>query len=247
MKVDAFLTQALAELGVYQAGEAPSGEDADTALFIFNEVLDALNADNRALYTVQFSAFTLTPNLSPHTIGLSTNSPAPTFSVSTGRPTRILGANLVLNTTTPNINLPLNIRDKTWWLSLSVPSLSTAIPTDLYYEPDWPNGSLYFWTVPTAAYGVQLEIETLLAQVTLTTTFTLPPGYQQALRLTTAEALQPIFQVPMPPTLPQRAMEARARCWSGNVTIPRLRTATDGLQSTGGAKTYFNYYTGMTS
>lgn len=245
MTVTAFLTAALAELGVYQAGEAPSGEDADFALLILNELLDAWNAQDQALYSVAFSTFTITPNLNPHTIGLTENSP--TWTVTTNRPTRILGANLVLTTTSPNVNVPLTIRDKNWWLNVRVSTLASAIPTDLYYDPTWPNGSVYLWTVPNTAYSVQLEIETLLAQLALTDTFTLPPGYQAALRLSVAEASQPAFGVPMPPGLPQRAMEARARAWGQNTTVPRLATATGALQSSGGRRTYFDYRSGRTS
>ena len=33
-----------------------------------------------------------------------------------------------------------------------VPTLTGTIPTDLYYEPDWPNGSCFLWPVPTIAW-----------------------------------------------------------------------------------------------
>src|SRR3990167_9410344 len=237
-----FLTAAMAELNLYSAGDVPSGDDIALALLLANEVLDAWNGDEHALYTAQFSSFTLTPSLQPHTIGLTANSP--TFAVTTNRPSRILGANLVLNTSTPNTNVPLLIRDRNWWLNVRVPTLTSGIPTDLYYEPDWPNGSIYLWPVPTTAYGIQLEIDTLVPAITLVGTLTLPPGYQQAFRLTVAESLVAPFGVPMPATLPRRAMEARARCWGHNDVIPRLQTATAGLQQGPGQRGTWEFRTG---
>jgi hypothetical protein len=91
--VTAFLTAALAEIRIARAGDVPSPDDLDLALTIFNELLDAWNADQRALYSTDMLTFPLTPNLQPHTIGLTADSPS--FVVTTGRPTAIRRANLV--------------------------------------------------------------------------------------------------------------------------------------------------------
>lgn len=251
MTVIEFLTAAVGELNVTQAGEALAGEDADLALLVFNEILDRWNAEQRAPFTVSFPTFTLTPNLQPHTIGLAANLPTWTIPAPTDggsgtagmRPQAVLGANLIL-TGSPASYVPITVRDKTWWNSRRVPGLTSGIPTDLYYAPDWPNGSIYFWPVPITAYGVQLEIASVLAQMTFADTLTLPPGYQQALRLTTTEGCATAFGVQAPPTLSLRAMEARAIVFGNNDDIPRLVTSTAGLRGGGGSRSNFDYRTG---
>lgn len=216
--VSDFLRLALAEIRAARAGDVVNPDDMGDALLIFNECLDLLNATSRALYSHAFTTFTLTANLQPHTIGLTANTP--TFTVTIGRPSRIVSANLVLTNVTPNVRKPLNLPDRQWWSDQAVQGITASIPSDLYYEPKWPNGSIYLWPVPTTAYGLELETETLLASVALTDTFDLPFGYQQALRLTTAELLAPMFGQQVSPSTAQKAREARALVWGDNDEIP---------------------------
>lgn len=247
------LTAAAAELNIVQAGEVLSGEDAALALLLWNELIDTMNSEGSGPFTTLFVTYTLTPNLQPHTIGISANSP--TFAMPTpadggsgigARPQEIMGANLILTTSTPNNYKPLTIRDQDWWLNRRTPGLTSSIPLDLFYSPDWPNGSIYLWPVPTTAYGIQLQVSNIFGQMTYADTFTLPPGYQQMCRLWLAELMADAFGVPMPPTLPQRAADARSRVYTSNVFIPRIATATSGL-SGGGGRTYWDYRTGETS
>lgn len=236
--VNALLTAALVEIRSARGGDVINPDDMDLALLIFNEYLDALNIDGRALYTTAFPSFTLTPNLQPHTIGIAAN--APTFVVPIARPTMILGANLIIS---PSIRVPLTLRDGDWWMNVRARSVTSATPTDLNYSPDWPNGALNLLPIPNAANGLELQTRTLLAQVALTDTLDLPPGYQQLLRLTTAELLAAAFGQTVSASTAKAALEARARVWGANDVIPNLRTRDAGVpggQSGGG----FNYRTG---
>ena len=222
--VASLLTGALAEIRVARAGDVPDGDTTDLALAMFNELLDALNAENRAIYTRAFATFTLTANHQPHTIGLSTN--APDFTVTVGRPVAIRGANLVLSN---NIRSPLTLRDDDWWLDLRAPTITSAVPTDLNYRADWPNGSIYLWPVPTTAYSLELVTDTQLAQVASADTLDLPPGYIQALRLTLAELLAPAFGQTVSASTAQKAIAARARVWTNDDEVPTLDTVDAGM------------------
>jgi hypothetical protein len=248
ISVTDFLTLALTEIRAVRAGDVPSAEDLALALQVFNELLDAWNAEDQALYTLGFATFTLTPNLQPHTIGLSTNTPTPTFSVSVTRPQKVRHANIVLST---NIRAGLNIVDDDGWNAIlagaaagQTPTVFSAVPTDLYYSPDWPNGSLYLWPVPNTAYGLELETDTLLASVASTDTFTLPPGYQQALRLTLAELLAAAFGQQVLPTTTIKAREARARLFGANAYVPNLMTRDGGLPGGRPPGSNFDYRSG---
>jgi hypothetical protein len=158
----------------------------------------------------------------------------------------IESASLVLNTSSPDVLTPITLRDAQWWADQSVPDLTSDIPTDLYYEPTWPNGSLYFWPVPTTAYDVELEIRTVLAQVTLVTSLTLPPGYEEALVLSLAEKCARPFGKELDQSLVRDADLARARIMANNVTTPRLHTRDAGMPHARPAGNFptFNYLIG---
>lgn len=243
-----FLRLALMEIRVARAGEVVSPDDQADALLIFNELLDRLNATPRALYSTTETTFPLTPNLQPHTIGLAAN--APTFAVSVNRPERMLAANIILPN---NIRAPeggLSLLDRQQWDAIGAGAaagqavtITSSIPLALYYEPSWPNGSLYLWPVPTAN-AIELRFTTLLAALTDTDTFTLPMGYQQALRLTLAELLAPAFGQTVSTDTARAARDARAAVWGENDWIPD--TIPDAGVPMGQARTgLFNYLTGQ--
>ena len=225
---------ALLDLNVFEPSDSVSNDDLAFVLTKLNRILDNWNADRQATYADQFTQFTLTPSLSPHTIG-----PTGTW-VTSQRPVSIEGASLVF----PTANSPevgITLRDAEWYNSLSVPSLAGSTPTDLYYEPAWPNGRLNFYPVPSAAYKVSLWTRVVLAQLALTDTFTLPPGYWDALTLTLSENIAATYEKTVPALLSRQANDARARVFNANLEIPRLVTADSGMPSTdsSGSGTYY--------
>lgn len=237
-------TEAAQEIGAIGAGATLSAEDASLLLGKIRRLLNNWNADRRAVYATAFATYTLVPNLSPHTIG-----PTGATWTATIRPVSIEGANLVLSNGGTPTNLQITIRDAQWWLAQTVPTIATTVPTGLYYQPDWPNGSLYFWPVPTAAYDVQLMIRVLLNDVPdLDTVFSLPPGYHDAIVLTTAEdSVSALWgpQTPIPPVVEKKAREARARIFDNNDTDPRIKTKDSGMQASSGRRGDFNFWSGQ--
>lgn len=229
------------EIGVYQPGETLSDTDSAKFLSILRRLLNYWNSDRRAVYATKFESFTLVPNLSPHTIG-----PSGVWTVAQ-RPVSIDGANLTLTPSTPPVNTPIKIRDNQWYLSLTTPTLTSTYPTDLYYQPDWPDGKLFFWPVPTFAYNVQLMSRVVLDDtVTLTDTFSLPPGYQQAVTLTLAEMAQRPYARPTDPNLTRDASLARMAVFGNNDQIPLLVTLDTGMEASknAGSRADFNWVNG---
>lgn len=234
-------TDALLELGVVGIGEEVSADLATFALGKLKRIFNNWNAERAAVYATAFAEFTLVPGTSPHTIGPS----GATFTV-TQRPVSIDAAALNIGGS-PAVYLPLNIRDADWWNDETVPDLQTDVPTDLYYQPDWPNGSIYFWPVPDTAYDVRLQTRVLLDEtVTLDDAFDLPPGYEDAAMKTLAEDLAKPLTGDMPPGLPADAMKARSRIFANNETAPRLVTCDAGMEAprTSGQRADFNYLNG---
>jgi len=223
------LRDALLELGVVDPVETVPSDMQSLALVRWNAILDQWNAQQIATYTKTFPTFTITANLSPHTIGPT----GATWTV-TQRPVALIGVNLLIGSGVSLVRIPITIRDDAWWMAQPVPNVRSSVPTDVYYSPAWPNGSIYFWPVPNTAYVVELEVRYVLAQVAdadLGSTVTWPPGYQRALTLTLAEDLTGPYTVPMPQGLGKKAQEARAVVFANNNAPVRIRTRQSGMPS----------------
>lgn len=223
-----------------EPGGTQAPEENSDALLILNQIVDQWAARKAYAYSVGFTSYTLTPNHAPHLIGPGMASPDFAMGV---RPVRIESAQLILNSATPNVDVPLNLRDETWWADQRIKSLATNVPTDLYYSPDWPNGSLNLWPVPSFAYGLRLETWTSIAQfASVATTFSAPPAYLKALTLALAEELCIWFGSDPPAGLAERAARARVALQMNNDKSPRISSADFGTR--GKPRGDFNYYSG---
>ncbi len=207
------------------AGAQIPGTDVQDVMDVVNMVIDGWNADRKMVYCERQTPYTITPNLNPHTIG-----PTGTW-VQSQRPESLSNASVIDTSVTPNVYIPIHLRDFHWQAQQAVPGVTGTISISGYYEPDWPNGRLYLYPVPTLAYGVNLWQRVILAQMALTDTFSLPPGYLEALVLTSAEYLCPMWDSNPPALLSQKAAEARVRLWSENIIIPRISTRDAGMPS----------------
>ncbi len=235
------VNNALLESNILAAGEVANADDANWGLQKLNDMLDEWAARKAYVYATVFELFTLQAGLSPHTIG-----PSGTFAWNQV-PVRLESSALVLNSGT-QVDVPMQIRDADWWAQNRVKQIATSVPTDVYYEPDQPNGSLFFWPIPNVNYQVRLGLWTLLAQLAgLTTDMVLPPGYRQAVTLSLAENLCNSFGKEIGPTLARRAQLARKAIQGNNDKSPRIGTADFGMPEAGrssGRRSDFNWEDG---
>lgn len=226
MKASDIITNALTEIGVQALGESVDSDTSAFALNKLNRLLDNWNAEGNYLYATTVFQGTLTAEHNPHTIGLVANSPD--FTVTIARPQSLQkdNANLVLTDVTPNIFRPLNVVDDAWWMNNPVPTLETQIPYYCYYNSSWPNGQIYLWPVPTKAYDIRLLFDTLLSSLALSDTFTMPPGYEDAVTLSLAESLLQNFPSPEGNASAQlvigAAEKARERIRNANIETPTM-------------------------
>jgi hypothetical protein len=251
-------TNALYEINVVAPGEVPDfTSELSFALDKFNQIADSWSAQKVFIYAVDLisaappppvgnsAPFILSPGLAPHTIGPLTSG-APTFQVITERPVRIKNINVLLNNVFPIVRYPLTKRDSDWWATQRVQGITTSLPTDFYYRPDWPLGSIFFWPVPNYAYGVEIEVETVIqGGVNLDIEFTEPPGYELAMTLTIAELLCPAFEKQPNPVLIAAAMKARNAIIGVNNAAPRINLDDFGPSGSTRPRATWNYHTGM--
>lgn len=141
-----------------------------------------------------------------------------------------------------NTDIPLYLGDADWWAAQWIKDLQSQIPIGVYYQPDWPNGSLFFWPVPNYTYRVRLEMWGIISQFSnLQQTFSMPPAYRKALTLTVAEELGgPLADRPL---LSRKAAGARAAIRQNNDASPRITTNL-GMPGGGRRRTDFDFLSG---
>lgn len=236
----AILSAALKEIGALAAGEQISNDDAADILQKLQRLIDRFNAKRTMIYNVNFSRFTLVPNTQPITIG-----PGAQFNMNQ-RPVEIMSMSLILNGTTPaEVEIPINVRDDAWWADQRVKNLTSTLPTDCYYSPDWPNGNLYLWPVPTQVNDIRIESRVVLTEIaSMAQAFSMPPGYWDGIVYSLAESLCPMFERSATPDLIRLKTEAIRDIQSNNIQSPRGTTGDAGMPGVG-RRGDFNYVSGM--
>jgi hypothetical protein len=216
------IKSAMFESNILAPGDELSAEDGAWGLQKIQRLIDKMNAVRQAIYSVNFTEFTLLANHAPHTIG-----PGGDFNV-TPRPVKIVSASFILNAGQGQneVDSPqLNIRDHQWWAALPTKSLQSSICTDLYYEPAIPLGNLNFWPICNTSNPVRLEMwSSLVVPLKMTDQLTFPQGYWDAIVLTLAVELCSSFEKEPSPTLASRQEIAWRIIMANNAHPPRIRT-----------------------
>lgn len=158
-----------------------SAADANDAAAAFNSMLDSWSTEKLLSYVVLERSFTLIVGQQSYTIGT-----IGTPDINTTRPTDIVQAYVQDST---NNNFLMNIKTRDWWNQIGNrgPTITSQIPTDLFYDPQYPNGVINIFPTPLLAYTVfydstQDQVDPSL----LTQTITMPPGYIRAYVLNAA-------------------------------------------------------------
>lgn len=224
------IRRALKLLGVLAAGESLSADDAADGLVELNAMLGTWANQRLLVHGARRSALTLTPSLSPHTIGAGG-----TFD--TSRPLRIDRAGVIAAGT--ETETPLRVLTDAEWQSIGQKDLTDAVPQRLWVEWTAPTANLWLWPVPTSAATLVLYAWSRISAFAASDPVSLPDGYENALAHALAIQVAPMYGVEPSGTLQQNAADALAAIKRTNA--PVLVSELDPALAGGGG---FNILTG---
>lgn len=214
------ITSALRLIGVLADGEQPSDVVANIGLSVFNDMLDAWNAERQAIFTTRSDDFPFVLGQQSYTLGTGGNFNIP-------RPARIdsMSAILLDNPANP-IEVPMAMYTvEDWQNEIPVKVVSGSFPQICYDDGGFPLRTLNFWPIPTnqsnkvRIYGWQaLAAQTMLSLVTF------PPGYAEAIRYNLAARLSAEFATSAPPLVLTLAVQGLARIKTMNAPELGLRS-----------------------
>jgi len=229
------ITQSLKDLGAIAVGETPTADEANDALECLNQMIQTWQTESLIVYAKNQQVFTY-----PVT-GQQTYTIGPTGDFVTTRPIRIDAA---LNRDANDNDYWFYVaKDFSDYAQLITKAVSAQLQTVLYYDPTYPNGTIYLWPTPNdSGYRLVLWTWTSVTEFTsLDAVITLPPGYERALRSNLAIDLAARYGRDIMPSLGVTAVDSKAQIKRTNMTIPTLKFET-GLGSRG---LTFNYLTGQ--
>ncbi len=211
---------ALTDAGILGAGQPMSAYDAQNALTRLQWMMSQWQVKRWLVYRLETFGVVSTGALS-YTVG-----PGGDIDVEV-RPDRLESAffRQLIQSTPNQIDCPLEILEsREDYNNIALKNL-TSFPNYIFYDSNWPLGTIYPWPVPQAAnYSVFISLKTLLQQVeTINDTLELPQEYYLALHLSLAELLRAAYQLPEDPRLVKMAKDARDTIRGANTQIARLQ------------------------
>src|SRR6202007_2905271 len=174
-------TLALEALQVYAAGEAPqdtNNADQQRMLKLGNNMLDMWSNEHLMVFAKQQISFTLTVNKTAYTIGTS-GSP----DINTTRPLDFArGAGIAQLQDGNGNNFPFEFKTREEWLLIGNRTVTSQIPDTGWYDQAFPNGVINIFPTPLLAYTLYADPALQLVDLALlSTTISLPPGYEVAI------------------------------------------------------------------
>ena len=181
------IKRSLRLIGALATGETPTADEQADALAILNDMVESWANDGLMVYQNYRQSFALTSSKQSYTIGA-------TGDFVTDRPLRIADAAIEIVSSTPALELPIQIMGLQEWAQVLVKTMPGTISTKMFMEDAYPNAKIYLWPIPTVANNLILYTPKVISQfTTVDTIVSLPPGYARAIKYNLAVELAPEF------------------------------------------------------
>jgi hypothetical protein len=203
LTVRSIITDALIELGVLEPGDAMTAAQGQTGLRRVQAMIDSWAADRLTLSLQLRTSFTWPASTSEVQIGLGQT-------VNIDRPMWINTITYVVPGTSPGVEVLIGQMDEDAYASLSIKSLTSALPQQCFYQTNLTNayGTLFLWPQPQSLTVVIYTPQAVSVPATLDSVLQGPPGYQDAFLYQLALRLCSPFGIAVPPLLPRLATNA---------------------------------------
>lgn len=166
-------TRSAKALGYLGRTEVLSAGDANDILVLFNSMLDSWSNENLLSIVVLERSFALQVGVNSYTIGSG-------GVINTTRP---LDIGMAYVQDSGNNNFPMRIQTRDKWNEIGNrgSTITSQIPTDLFYDPQYPLGVINIFPTPLIAYNVFYDSTQQQVDASgLTYTFSMPEGYERA-------------------------------------------------------------------
>lgn len=178
------IDRALRLIGAIASGESPTTDEGTDALTALNAMIDSWRNDRLMVYALSESTLTLTPTDASYTIGTGGN-------INTTRPVKIESAFCRAG----SVDFPVDVIGKARYDAIPDKTTTSDIPDFLYYDSAVTTGNINLWPVPTTANVLHVTMWTVLSTLAaVSTTVTLPPGYERALAYNLAIEVAPEYE-----------------------------------------------------
>lgn len=182
---------ALEKLSVYGVGQPMNAADSQRGLTQLNRMMDRWSNLTLACFANLEQNFTLVAGKGSYTIGTSGGADVPQT-----RPLKILdgyGSAYLMDSS--NFRYEVEVVDQDRWNQIGTLQINSQIPSIIFYDPQFPLGILNVYPQPLLAYKLYFDSRLQLAQFpNLTSTVTLPPGYEAAIENNLCVELKPFFK-----------------------------------------------------
>ena len=194
---ESIVKDAMLNAGILGVGQTMSNEDLSLGLRILNRLIQSWGNENLMIYATSTADFTMVPNQAEYSTTLFTD----------GRPMSIHSMYVSLN----NIDYEVEMIDQQTYDAIPYKP-APAIPNKCFYNNSFPNGSLFFYPTPYAAFTCHVITRMPLVSGTIaaSTTISLPLGYEKALVDCLEVELYRPFQKPVRPDSVAAAKESKA-------------------------------------
>jgi hypothetical protein len=218
------VTAAFELLQVFQPGASIDNAEAESARGILNRMLGQWAIQSFTIPAVaRFTAALVVAKggpSNPYTIGIGAD-------LNTQRPptqSHVLGAGLLLNATTPVVELPRAVYTDDQYRGVAVKELASSLFTGVWYNPTYVTGgygTVQLYPVPnTAANSLVLYLQQALSTFpNLTSTYALPDGYEDAIVTNLARRLAKPWGATLDPDLIDQANTSLRIVKRGNMKL----------------------------
>jgi hypothetical protein len=201
-----YITRSLRTIGFIGEDQPLTAPQANDALLIFQDLVDALNTDRRIVFSPARQVFNLTASVGTYLAG-------PGAAFDTVRPQWIAAAKVMRTTDPIPFEYRCDVLEESEWTNVALKTLPGSMVTAIHMDDTFPNATIYAYPVPNVG-TLQLVLYLpvlLVVPALLTTVISIQPGYGRFFRTTLAIELHPEFGRgrPLSPVLAKQATDAK--------------------------------------